>query len=29
MMKLWIFLGGHQKNELFLEVISIHSRTFF
>ena len=28
MKKLWIFLGGHLKNGLFLAVISKHFRTF-
>ena len=28
MMNNWIFLGGHCKTRLFLEVISKHSRDF-
>ena len=26
---LWIFLGGHHKNGLYLGVISMHFRVFF
>ena len=29
MMKLWIFVRGHHKTGLFLEVISIHLRAWY